>query len=175
MLIYLALLDLDCDKALFSKLHTAYKKKLLGVARSILKSQALSEDAIQNSWMNVIRSFESVKALPWEETEGYLVTVVKNAANDLIKKEHTTEPIPENWEVPDPEAGAAIGYQALVDLIRSMPEQYREILELKFVLEWSNKDIAEHLHMNESTVSSRIERGRELLKKILREEGICYE
>lgn len=175
MLLYLAALEYDSDRALFLKLQEAYESKMYHAAFSILKSQALAEDALQDSWMNIIRSFEAVKVRPRDEIEGYLVTVVTNAARDIFRKETHTDPLPGDWEGPDPRAEEATGYRALVEIIRSMPEQYREILELKFVQEWSNKEIAARLHMNESTVASRVERGRALLKKVLREEGACYE
>ncbi|MGN0969499.1 MAG: RNA polymerase sigma factor, partial [Evtepia sp.] len=59
--------------------------------------------------------------------------------------------------------------------IRAMPEQYRTILELKFVLEWRDKDIARYVGLSESAVSTRITRGRKLLQEALRKEGYVYE
>ena len=56
-----------------------------------------------------------------------------------------------------------------------MPVSYRKILELKFLLEWSNKEIAKHLGLTQTAVSSRINRGRKLLQDRLREEGYDYE
>ena len=62
-------------------------------------------------------------------------------------------------------------YRRLVGLIRSMPQRYRRVLELKFVCEWSTKEIAHHLGLKEDAVKQRVSRGRELLMEKLREEG----
>ena len=63
----------------------------------------------------------------------------------------------------------------IVAVIQAMPEQYRRLLELKFLLEWSNKEIAKHLGLSQTAVSTRLSRGRKLLQERLREEGYDYE
>ncbi len=59
----------------------------------------------------------------------------------------------------------------MVTLIRTMPEDYRRVLELRFVGEWSLGDIARELGLTEGAVKSRIFRGRKLLIDALRREG----
>ena len=59
-------------------------------------------------------------------------------------------------------------------MIRSLPERYRRILELKLVEDRSSREIARLLRMNESTVASRVLRGRTMLKERLEEEGYHY-
>ena len=56
-------------------------------------------------------------------------------------------------------------------LIRSMPEDYRRVLELRFLAEWSLADIARELGLTEGAVKSRIFRGRKVLIDTLRKEG----
>ena len=53
-------------------------------------------------------------------------------------------------------------------------EGYRRGLELKLVEELSNREIARCLRIRESTVSSRVMRGRAMLQKRLREEGFLH-
>jgi len=43
------------------KLHTAYEQKLYRIALKILRSHELAEDAVQQSWVQVIQHFEKVK------------------------------------------------------------------------------------------------------------------
>jgi RNA polymerase sigma-70 factor (ECF subfamily) len=52
-----------------------------------------------------------------------------------------------------------------------MPEKYRQVLELKFVLEYSNQEIASLLRMNPATVATYIFRGRNILATRLEQEG----
>ncbi len=71
----------------------------------------------------------------------------------------------------DPHGAEEGDYRSIVALIRAMPEQYRTILELKFVLEWPDKAIAKALQLPATTVSTRISRGRKLLQtQLIKEE-----
>ncbi len=42
------------------------------------------EDAVQQARLKLVQNWERVSALPWGETEGYVATVVKNAALDIL-------------------------------------------------------------------------------------------
>ena len=109
-------------------------------------------------------------ALPWEETEGYTVTVAKNCALDILRSERRTAAFPEDWDPPAPEDHQD-EYDYLVSLIRALPESYRRILELKCVEEESNQEIARRMGLKESTVSMRVLRGRKMLREQLEKEG----
>ncbi len=45
------------------------------------------------------------------------------------------------------------------------------ILDLKFLREWSDQQIADYMGLTIGAVSTRISRGRKLLQEILRKEG----
>ena len=61
-----------------------------------------------------------------------------------------------------------------MELIRSLPEAYRRVLELKFVEEETNQEIARRLGLKESTVSTKVQRGRRLLLDAMEQEGYSY-
>lgn len=58
-----------------------------------------------------------------------------------------------------------------MDLIRALPEQYRTILKLKFLWEWTDRAIAQAVGLSVDAVSARVSRGRKLLQQNLREAG----
>lgn len=167
---FLAMLATDRDREQFLRLHSAYEKKLYAVALRVLGDPAQAEDAVQQAWLRVLEHWERVSALPWEETEGYVVTVAKNAAVDLVRAARRTASLPEDWDPPAPDTGET-EYRRLVGLVRALPEGYRTVLELKCVEERSNREIARMLGMNESTVATRVKRGRAMLAEALRKEG----
>ena len=82
---------------------------------------------------------------------------------------------PEEWDAPAPSAPEMDETGRIVELIRSMPERYREALELRFAWEYSNQEIAKALKLNTSTVATLVARGRKLLIEKLQTEGYCYE
>lgn len=59
----------------------------------------------------------------------------------------------------------------LVNLFAKLPLSYRSVLEMKILLGYSDKEIATHLGISETAVSTRASRGRTLLREIIRKEG----
>ena len=158
--IYLAMLETEADQRRFTRLYEVYEKTVYAVALRVLGDPTRAEDAAQQTWFQLLRRWERVSALPWDETEGYVVTAAKNCALDILRTERRTVAFPEDWDPPA--------------RIRALPEGYRRILELKLVEEQTNKEIARRLGINESTVASRVMRGRNMLKAQLEKEGYTY-
>lgn len=172
--ICLAMLENEEDQRRFMKLYNTYEKKIYAVVLRILGDPSKAEDAVQQTWFQLLRNWERVSALAWAETEGYTVTVAKNAALDILRAERRTAAFPEDWDPPAREERQE-EYSYLVSLIRALPENYRRILELKCVEEQSNREIARRLGINESTVASRVMRGKAMLRERLEKEGYVYD
>ena len=172
--ICLAMLETEEDQRRFTKLFEAHEKKIYTVALHILGDPTQAEDAAQQTWLKLVQNWERISALPWAETEGYAVTAAKNCALDILRSERRTTAFPEDWDPPAQEERQE-EYDYLVSLIRSLPENYRRILELKLVEEQTNREIARRLGMNESTVAIRVMRGRTMLKERLEKEGYAYD
>ena len=172
--ICLAMLETEQDQRRFIKLYNAYEKKVYLTALRFLGNPTQAEDAAQQTWVRLLRSWDRVCALSWSQTGGYVATVAKNAALDILKTEGQAEPLPENWDPPAREERQE-EYAYLVSLIRALPEHYRRVLELKCVQELSNREIARRLKIKESTVASRIMRGRAMLRESLEKEGFAHD
>lgn len=172
--ICLAMLETEQDQRRFTQLFEAHEKKIYAVALRILGDPTQAEDAAQQTWLKLVQNWERISALPWKETEGYVVTTAKNAALDILRAERKTTAFPEDWDPPAPEDSQP-EYNYLVSLIRALPENYRWILELKCVEEQTNQEIARRLHINESTVAVRILRGKSMLRERLEKEGYIYD
>ncbi len=172
--ICLAMLETEQDQRRFTQLFEAHEKKIYAVALRILGDPTRAEDAAQQTWLQLAQNWDRVSALPWKETEGYTVTVAKNCALDILRAERRTTAFPEDWDPPAREDRQE-EYDYLVSLIRALPENYRRILELKFVEEQTNREIARRLGLSESAVGVRVMRGRAMLKERLEKEGYTYE
>lgn len=170
LVMFLSMLETEEDQRRFTRLFEAHEKKIYAVALHILGNRDRAEDAAQQTWLKLVQNWERVSALPWSETEGYAVTVVKNAAIDILRSEGRIAMFPEGWDPPAPEDHQD-EYDYLVSLIRALPENYRRILELKCVEEQSNRDIAQRMGIKESAVSMRVLRGRKMLQEQLEKEG----
>jgi RNA polymerase sigma-70 factor (ECF subfamily) len=59
----------------------------------------------------------------------------------------------------------------LVDRLQHLPQPQQEMLVLRYILDWSVKDIAAHLDMLENTVSVNIRRGLQSIRSAWPEES----
>lgn len=63
----------------------------------------------------------------------------------------------------------------LTKYMQQLPNKYSVVLHLFYYEDYSIKEIAQLLHIKENTVASRLSRGRNKLKKILKKGGKDYE
>ena len=156
------------DGERFTRLYKRNQAALTRLAARILGPGPRAEDAVHDAFMRLMQNYGQLRSRSDGQLERWLMVVVKNAALDTLRKEGRETEL-ENWE---PAAAPDQGeFEALVALIRSMPEDYRRVLELKFLAEWSLADIAGELGLTEGAVKSRVFRGRKLLMDALRREG----
>ena len=78
----------------------------------------------------------------------------------------------EDWDAFSDRAADVSDYAALVELFVDLPDTYRRVLEMKHLLGYTDKEIATHLGITETAVSTRASRGRQLLREILEKEGV---
>ncbi len=170
--ILLAALETEEEQRLFTQFYHKYKTDLYRYALSILHDPHWAEDAVQEGWMKCAKHAEAFFAVEPQNRKAWMVILLKRVCFTMLRKRSRTMPLAEAWDLAAPETGEV---QGVIDMIRAMPEQHRTILELKFVLEWRDKDIARYTGLSESAVSTRISRGRKLLQERLIEEGYWYE
>ena len=60
---YLQLLDTAAEKEKFEKLYEQYRKLMMAEANAILKSKHLAEDAVQEAFLRIIKSFDYVEEI----------------------------------------------------------------------------------------------------------------
>jgi len=168
---FLAALESNEDRELFVFIYEHYRTRMEQTAIRILGQQSDAEDAIQNSFMQVIRHFEKVYLIPREELIFWLISIVRNESLMILRKRKKEIQF-ENWDLVTEIAEDVTSYNELVDLFRNLPETYRSVLEMKILLGYTDREISQHLNISETAVSTRASRGRELLRKIMEKEGI---
>lgn len=123
---------------------------------------------IQNPLL--FRHFDKIHKIPREELPFWIISIVKNEALSIIRKRQKTVSL-ENWDGYIIESENVLDYTELVNLFAKLPLSYRSVLEMKILLGYSDKEIATHLGISETAVSTRASRGRTLLREIIRKEG----
>ena len=168
--LFLAALESNEDKQVFIKIYEQHLPLMERTATRILKEQSDSEDAVQNAFVQIIRHFDKIHKIPREELPFWIISIVKNEALSIIRKRQKTVSL-ENWDGYIIESENVLDYTELVNLFAKLPLSYRSVLEMKILLGYSDNEIATHLGISETAVSTRASRGRTLLREIIRKEG----
>ena len=100
----------------------------------------------------------------------WIVSIVKNESLTILRKKKRTLST-EDWDDFPAPPGDSFGYRELVRLFSALPETYRATLELYFLAGYSCREIAQSFGISESTVTTRVSRGRKLLRDMIEKEG----
>jgi RNA polymerase sigma-70 factor (ECF subfamily) len=137
---YLAMLETAEEKSKFEELHEHYCQEMFKRALFILRNTHDAEDAVQEAFLRVAKCFSRISDLGSSQTRAYLIIVVKNVANDILKKrlKSKAENIDEHVDV----SGTAsteevvisnIAIEMVIDAARNLPDSYYDILVLSIV------------------------------------------
>lgn len=127
-----------------------------------LADREKAKDIIQESYLRLWKVL--CEKIP-ENPRAYLYRIARNQVIDEYRKtkEYSLDELmatgfdQETPSVVTPHE--RIDQQRAVEALREISENYREVLWLRFVEEWSVKDIAESLGISENVTSVRIHRG----------------
>lgn len=175
MLIFLlAALESEEDRRKFAEIYEQHHTRLEDAAMSILKNQTDAEDAVQNAYMQVIRHFEKISEIPCRDLPFWLISIVKNEALIILRKQKKVVLL-EDWDtIPDTVADIT-EYAELVGLFARLPDTYRAVLEMKYLLGYSYKEISGRLGISESAANTRASRGRALLRNLIKQGGFSHD
>lgn len=83
----------------------------------------------------------------------------------------------ENWDGPAETSEDIADYHALVDSFTRLPQTYRAIMEMKMKLlsGYSDGEVVAKLNPSKTAVGTRINRGCQLLRDIVEQEGFLME
>jgi RNA polymerase sigma-70 factor (ECF subfamily) len=127
-----------------------------------LKNAVDAEDALQSVFLKFLQA--SISFNDEEHEKAWFITTSRNYCKDILKSwwkrqrvdlESLPEIILQDEENLEKE---------IIIKLMSLPEKYKTVLHLYYIEGYSVKEIAELLGSNESTIRSRMQRGREKLK-----------
>lgn len=177
MLLFLSMLDTQEEQSKFTRLYEQYRYLLWYVAKDILKDKDLAEDAVQEAYLALTRHLDQVEDVDSPRTKRFLVTIVKSKAIDILRREKRadfTEYEDALGDASEREDALDIylqveSYERIVEAIRALDENYRVVLECRYLHELSEKETAEVLGLAEKTVNVRTWRARKKLKQVLQD------
>ena len=172
MLIYLNLIDTEEQKSKFEQIYNNYKHTMFYVAKSILKDDYLSEDAVHNAFINIAKSMDNISEVDSNRTKGYVVVIVRNISFNMLKKQNKDVAIDELEEnIKDDnsledEVLSKLSVDSIIEEITSLPMIYKDVLYLSYVEDLPTQEISRLINISNEAVKKRLQRGRKILQKV---------
>ena len=143
---------------------TLYKDAIYRLALSYTKSPADAEDVCQTVFLKLL---EQKSITPGKE-RAWLMLVTANQCRSLLRSAWWKKTAPlEECTLAAPETDNSV-----LSALLAIPPKYRVVLYLHYYECCSTREIGELLHITQSAVTTRLSRGREMLKKQLKEEVV---
>lgn len=166
----------------FNELVIRYKDKLVNFLYRYTGDKDEAEDLAQDAFIKLYRSKHLYKEIAKFSTWFYTIAIntaktdarKKNRFNTLSISDYDPEnekdyEIPANVQSPDEYANAGIESYYIQKAIDSLEESFKEVIILRDIEDMDYEEIAKVTGLPLGTVKSRINRGREKLKKLLSE------
>lgn len=175
--LYLTMLDTSENQNKFEVLYHLHKRTMLYVARDILKDNYLAEDAVHEAFIRVINNITKIGKADSSQTRYFLIVIVRNVSLTMLEKQRKNiflddmEPVvggPDNIEA---QVFDTIECQKIIDALKLLPVQYRDVLYLRYVEEYKFPEIAHLLGLNQELVKKRAQRGKKKLLELLEDRG----
>ncbi len=160
----------------FERLALPHAAAALRLARALVRRDADAEDVVQEAFM---RAFKYFRGFSGEHPRAWLLSIVRNVAYAILRKNGQTElveefdeerePSPSPWssevrpETPESTLLRAVDAGAVQTALEGLPAEFREVVVLRELEQCSYKEIADIVQIPMGTVMSRLSRARKAL------------
>lgn len=175
------------DRVRFEEEALAFADQVYRVARRLVGSREEAEDLVQETYARAFRSWRSYT--PGTNMRAWLLRILTNLNVDRgrkLQRSPDLQPLEEGDYYLANKLAESAGEQVLdqervveqlsqnsvVSALSSLPHDFRDVVVLVDIGEFSYADAAQILDIPLGTVMSRLHRGRRLLKQQLAEEAL---
>ena len=156
------------DRKAQKELYDLYSRKMMGVCLRYVGDRETAHDLLQEGFVKVFTSMHSYTGMG--AFEGWMRMIFVNGALEYLRKtdilrdsvdiEYLNEQVDENET-----AVSKLSAKELMDVIGQLPDGFRAVFNLYAIEGYSHKEIAELLHITESTSRSQYLRARQWLQE----------
>lgn len=148
-----------------------YKGTIYGVALSYTSNRADADDIFQEVFLIYYKSHPQFN--DEEHRKAWLIRTTINCSLRVVQSTYHKRVIPMDQNEMDEGSFQFRTKEenAVYIALQQLPEKYRTVLQLFYFADMSIESIGDALNLKNSTVKVQLMRGREMMKKILKEEG----
>ena len=159
-----------------TELFLTYSDEILRMCYLYLGDCHMAEDALQETFIRVIKGFGTFQGSSSEKT--WIIRIAINVCKTMLanrKKENVQNIWGEEWDACSlvekraDEIEEILQKGVVSQAVMQLEEKYREIIILHFYQELKLREIAKMTGLPMTTVAHRIRQGKRLLKKVIGE------
>lgn len=152
--------DRDAFRALYDE-HFDYAMR---TAMLVTKHGERAKDAVQETFLRVYRSIRQYD--PSRPFKPWLYCILLRECYRVVEREKKVVPLGNELELERVSVEAKLPDTSLDlhDALQSLPDMYRIPLILKYLHDYSEKEIADTMELNVNTLKSRLLKGREKMR-----------
>lgn len=147
---------------------TFFQTELLGYVTKKVKDRAVAEDIVHDVFLKV--QLKSIQLKDNEKMLGWIYSVTRNTIIDHFRFQSKVIKAGDvDWETDKQELNQCVE-RCLEEKLATLPEKYREAIELSEVQGLSQLELARRLNISYSGAKSRVQRARQMLKEMMERE-----
>ena len=157
------------DKAAFDTLIRTFYPYVTKYLLKLTHNESLTEDLTQDVFLKVIRSIEEYKTDGRASFATYVITIAKNTYIDYLRRNKVilselSEAETKSGENIEDKVLTNIEYNEVIKYIESLPPEQSSVIRLKYIDEYTLKEIESITGVPLKSVKSRIHEGTKKLR-----------
>ena len=154
------------DIKIFEQLVRESQDTMYRVSMSMLKNEHDAQDAVSEA---ILKAYENLHKLRNKEYfKTWLIRILINECKKTLKKSYRTSLLENEKLVETPDRDNPYLSVEIAQAMDSLPQKIRLVVIMFYVEDYSVKEIKYALNIPEGTVKSRLNKGRKLLKEMLK-------
>jgi len=149
------------DQDAFTRLYTDYARMVHAILLGRVPRRDV-DDLVQDVFLTAYARIGELREP--EAFGGWIAAIARNRATDHLRRSHPQEALPD--EMPGGDSSDAETF-AILDVIRKLPEAYRETLLMRLVEGMSGAEIAARSGLTPASVRVNLHRGMKMLRERL--------
>ena len=170
-MLYLLMTDAPEARHKFEILYEEYRNLMFYIANRILNNPQDAEDAVHSAFLAIAENLEKISDPVCPKTKGYIVTVVESKAIDIYRRKRR-HPSISSEDISPISAMLSEDATAFGRCFSLLSAEERQLLLLKYRYGYQGREIAKLLHITYASTAKRIQRAKEKLERLCKEEGL---
>lgn len=182
LMLYVSMLDREDDRRDFERIYHRYHDDIFRRVYRILQNTEEAKDAVQETWIRVLKSMEVLRGKDEAVVRTYIMTIARNQSITVLRKKKRERELFEDFAAIESiedsdlyEACEDEGIERVKACIDMLGDAQRDVIIMYYLYHRSLKQIAELFGISQAVAESRWNHGRVRLMELLKRRGVYVE